>query len=63
MKAKVILTKTYSKLCQTSNVERFPKAVNGFQLLIILEKAPSQMFDKVLYTPLSSMKFVPESLT
>ena len=43
----------YSELCQTSKMELFTKIVNGFQPLIILQTALSQMFDpnRVQNTP------------
>ena len=43
----------YSELCQTSKMELFTKIVNGFQPLIILQTALSQIFvqNRVLNTP------------
>ena len=38
MKAKVILTETYSEPNQTSKKEYFTETVNGFQTLINLKK-------------------------
>ena len=44
--------KDVPETCQRSKMGHFAKNANGFQPNIFLQNAPSQMFDKVLNTPL-----------
>ena len=46
-------SEVYSKPCSTFKMEHFVKAVNDWKPF--LRKAPSQMFDRVVKTPLSTV--------
>ena len=46
------LAGAYSESFQTSKMELFAKIVNGSKPLTFSQKAPSQMFDRILNTPL-----------
>ena len=44
--------RSYSEPCQRSKTERFVKIITGLYPWTIFQKNPSQMFDRVLNTPL-----------